>query len=70
MASAEAGDSSMPIAIIGMGCRFPGDASNPEKFWEMLTNGRAAWSEIPPERFNIDAYYHPSAERGGAVSLA
>ncbi|KAJ5297715.1 hypothetical protein N7508_007964 [Penicillium antarcticum] len=51
--------SPMPIAIIGMGCRFPGDATNPEKLWDLLANGRSAWSPIKPERFHTEAWYHP-----------
>jgi acyl transferase domain-containing protein/acyl carrier protein len=47
-----------PIAIIGMGCRFPG-AENPESFWQMLTKGVDAISEIPADRWNKQAYYHP-----------
>ncbi|KAL8824682.1 MAG: hypothetical protein Q9191_004887 [Dirinaria sp. TL-2023a] len=53
----------MPIAIVGMSCRFPGDASSPEMFWDLLSNGRSAWSEIPESRFNKDAFYHPTSEK-------
>lgn len=60
---------SMPIAVVGMGCRFPGDANSPEKFWDLLATGRNAWSEIPKERFNQDALYHPLNERLGTVSI-
>ncbi|KAJ5893428.1 hypothetical protein N7495_005119 [Penicillium taxi] len=57
------GDSrSVPIAIIGMGCRFAGDATSPENLWKMLEEGRSAWSEIPPSRFNLEGWYHPSQE--------
>ncbi|KAL8995313.1 MAG: hypothetical protein Q9169_004917 [Polycauliona sp. 2 TL-2023] len=62
-------DASMPIAIVGMGGRFPGDASNPEKLWNLMANGQSALSEIPKNRFNIDAFYHPDAERQGAMNL-
>ncbi|KAJ5762185.1 uncharacterized protein N7511_005567 [Penicillium nucicola] len=51
--------SPMPIAIIGMGCRFPGDATNPEKLWDLIANGRSAWSPIKTERFHAEAWYHP-----------
>ena len=62
-------DADTGIAIIGMGCRLPGDAASLESFWELLSQGRSCWSEIPPERWNAAAYYHPSAERKGTVSL-
>jgi acyl transferase domain-containing protein len=61
------GDASMPIAVIGMGCRFPGDATSPARLWELLVNGRSAWSEFPNDRINIDGFYHPSGNRQGSV---
>jgi acyl transferase domain-containing protein len=45
------------IAIVGMGCRFPGDANNPEKFWELLRQGKDGITTVPPQRWDIDAYY-------------
>ncbi len=39
-----------PIAIVGMGCRFPGGADSPSAFWELLSNGRDAIREYPDER--------------------
>jgi acyl transferase domain-containing protein len=60
-------DKSMPIAIVGMGCRFPGDATSPTKLWDMLINKRSARQETPPDRFNINAFYHPDSDRGGTV---
>lgn len=56
-----------PIAVVGIGCRFPGDATTPEKLWELISNGRSAWSAIPKDRFNVDAFYHPQAGRHGTV---
>src|SRR5712691_593879 len=46
-----------PIAIIGMGCRFPGGASNPAAFWQLLRDGVDAVGEVPPDRWDIDALY-------------
>ncbi|CAI7652959.1 unnamed protein product [Penicillium glandicola] len=54
---------SEPIAIIGLSCQFAGDASSPEKLWDMLAEGRNAWSEIPSSRFNPKAVYHPDSEK-------
>ena len=39
-----------PIAIIGMGCRFPGGADTPERFWEVLRNQINTVREVPKER--------------------
>ena len=48
-----------PIAIIGIGCRFPGGADGPESFWRLLAEGVDAITEIPPDRWNIDGFYDP-----------
>jgi myxalamid-type polyketide synthase MxaD len=44
------------IAIIGIGCRFPG-ASDAEAFWQLLREGVDAIREVPPERFKVDDYF-------------
>lgn len=49
-----------PIAIIGIGCRFPGDANDPESFWELLCNGVDAITEVPRDRWNVKDFYHPT----------
>ncbi|NEQ40107.1 MAG: type I polyketide synthase, partial [Okeania sp. SIO3I5] len=56
-----------PIAIIGMSCRFPGDASNPEKFWQLLERGLSARTEVPRERWDIEAYYNPDPSASGKM---
>lgn len=61
-------DGVIPIAIVGMSCRFPGGASDLEKFWELVSEGRSAWSKIPESRFNADAFYHPDSDRVDSVS--
>ena len=45
-----------PIAIVGIGCRFP-KADGPQAFWELLRNGVDAIDELPPERFRIPILY-------------
>ncbi|KAI1098441.1 putative FSP1 [Jackrogersella minutella] len=52
-----------PIAIIGLSCKFAGDASGPSGLWKMLTEGRSGWTEIPSSRFNLSGAYHPKSER-------
>jgi acyl transferase domain-containing protein/protein-L-isoaspartate O-methyltransferase len=59
--------SSEPIAVIGMGCRLPGGANNPEQFWELLKNGHDAITEIPPERWNVDDYFDANPEVAGKM---
>ncbi|GAB1545336.1 hypothetical protein NUACC21_80120 [Scytonema sp. NUACC21] len=56
-----------PIAIIGLSCRFPGGATDPESFWELLMNGVDAITEVPPQRWNIDAYYDPNPDTPGKM---
>ncbi|MEH2032454.1 MAG: beta-ketoacyl synthase N-terminal-like domain-containing protein, partial [Nostoc sp.] len=51
-----------PIAIIGMGCRFPGGANDPEMFWQLLHQGKDAIAEVPRDRWDINAYYHPDPD--------
>ena len=50
--------SSKAIAIIGLSCRFPGDASTPSKFWGLLKNGRDGFQETT-DRYSAEAFYHP-----------
>ncbi|RYP73024.1 hypothetical protein DL771_003892 [Monosporascus sp. 5C6A] len=52
-----------PIAIIGLSCKFAGEAASPEELWKMLAEGRNAWSEIPSTRFNPRGVYHPESEK-------
>lgn len=48
-----------PVAIVGMGCRMPG-ADSPEALWELLREQREALSDVPAERWDIDAHYDPT----------
>jgi acyl transferase domain-containing protein len=56
-----------PVAIVGLACRFPG-AENPDAFWQLLSNGVDAVSEVPADRWDIDSYYDPDPEVPGKMS--
>lgn len=56
-----------PIAVIGMGCRFPGAADNPEAFWRLLRDGVDAIREIPADRWDVDAFYDPNPDTPGKM---
>lgn len=58
----------MPIAIVGMSCRLPGDVSTPDEFWEMCSRARSGWSEIPKDRFEAGSFYHPNPGKGGCFN--
>jgi len=50
----------LPIAVVGMACRFPGGADNPSAFWECLVEGRDMVSDIPSNRYKASAFYEKS----------
>ena len=58
----------MPIAVVGMACRFPGEAANGKGLWDMCCEGRSAWSEIPQSRMNSEAFWPPDPSKTGGVS--
>jgi acyl transferase domain-containing protein/acyl carrier protein len=55
-----------PIAVIGMGCRFPG-ARDPEAFWRLLRDGVDAITEVPPDRWDLASLYDPDPEAPGKM---
>ncbi|KAI8631471.1 Aft9-1, partial [Xylariaceae sp. FL1651] len=54
--------SPIPLAVVGIGCRFPGDATNPDKLWDLLSKGKSAWSKVPADRWNEEAFLHPDPD--------
>ena len=56
-----------PIAIVGMGCRFPAGASGPERFWDLLTRGVDAMGPVPPSRWDHRRFYDPDPKRPGKI---
>lgn len=63
-----AGQTSIPIAIIGIGCRLPGGVRNTTELWELLVEGQNAWSAVPVDRFNESAFYHPNPDNKGTTN--
>ena len=58
----------IPIAIIGIGCRFPGNVTNTETLWDLLVEGRNTWTPAPAERYNEAAFYHPKPDNNGTTN--
>ena len=57
------------IAVIGIGCRFPGGADNPQAFWELLRAGRDAIREVPAERWKIDDWFDADPDAPARMSV-
>ncbi|MCP4664729.1 MAG: type I polyketide synthase, partial [Deltaproteobacteria bacterium] len=53
------------IAIIGIGCRFPGGASSPKAFWKMLCKGTDAIIDVPPDRWDFRRFYDADPDKPG-----
>jgi len=47
-----------PVAVIGMGCRFP-HADGPQAFWQLLRDGGDAITEAPADRWDLSVFYDP-----------
>jgi acyl transferase domain-containing protein/SAM-dependent methyltransferase len=59
---------SKPIAIVGIGCRFPGGANNPDSLWRLLVDGVDAIREVPADRWDADAYFDADVAAPGKMS--
>ena len=58
---------SFPVAIVGMSCRFGGDATSPSKLWDLCAAGKDCWTPTPPERFDVKSLYDKQKEKVGRV---
>ncbi|KAI0009070.1 putative polyketide synthase [Xylariaceae sp. FL0662B] len=59
----------MPIAVVGMSFRGPGEASDLDGLWKMAAEKREAWSPVPKDRWNHEAFYHPDSNRSGTTNV-
>lgn len=57
-----------PVAIVGMSCRLPGGASDPEEFYQLCCRARSGWCEIPADRFSKPGYHHPNPDKLGCYN--
>ena len=57
-----------PIAVIGLGCRFPGGADSPDAFWQLLERGVDAISEVPADRWSVDELFDANPAAAGKVA--
>ena len=57
-----------PIAVVGMGCRFPGGVETPEAFWTLLQRGTDAITEVPSDRWSMDAYHSTDSDAPGKMA--
>jgi len=56
-----------PIAVVGMACRFPGGATTPEAYWDLLRAGGSGIVEIPADRWDVDDYYDSELSEPGTM---
>src|SRR3954454_20348076 len=57
-----------PVAVVGVGCRFPGDVVGPESFWRLLVDGEDAVSEVPADRWDAEEFYDPDPLAPGRMT--
>ena len=57
MAAAQVRAGHVPVALVGIGCRFPGGVADAAGFWRLLAEGRDAIGEIPRDRIDIEHYF-------------
>lgn len=65
MVNSPRGDQVEPVAVVGIGCRLPGDVRSPDEFWDLLCSGRNTTRPLPAERWR--RYENRSPEYAAAL---
>lgn len=58
-----------PIAIVGIGCRFPGGSSGPQAFWDNLLAGKDCIVDVPHSRWDAKRFYDADKEKPGKMHV-
>ena len=64
-----AGRRTAPVAVVGIGCRFPGGVTGPDAYWRFLMEGREAIKEVPGDRWDSAAWFDPDTDAPGKISV-
>ena len=56
-----------PLAIVGIGCRFPGGVKDPSSFWDLILNARDGIVDVPADRWDADLFYDPDPSKPGKM---
>jgi myxalamid-type polyketide synthase MxaE and MxaD len=57
-----------PVALIGIGCRFPGGVVDAASFWRLLSEGVDAITEVPPDRIDLGRFFAPEPGTPGRIA--
>jgi phthiocerol/phenolphthiocerol synthesis type-I polyketide synthase B len=68
MSAGHAAQRPIPVAIVGIGCRFPGGVTDASRFWKLLSEGCDAVTEIPNSRIDVARYFDPRPATPGRMS--
>lgn len=55
------------VAVVSVAFNFPGGVRTPQQLWQLLSNGQDAITSIPPDRWDVDAWYDPNAQQRGKM---